>query len=263
MASTYRLGPGSVAINGLGRPLESRFERAVRRTLDAVYRRHVGRTLLDWILSQRDRVLEVRLPPPGFSTATTPVARVRGATPRDEARSTQPGQGALYVLLEVHPRNYPDRDVYQATIIHELTHVVRWMSGTRTPTVTVLRYDNVEEFYGELLANMFWSEVGRPFPHSFGYSRGSVTVPAATSDPFWNQALRAVRGPPTGSAATNQMRSGQSEPAVLLNATQMRTISNLFRQDPDHGRWVRELSQRFGTAFPPLTAVHCPFNPFQ
>jgi hypothetical protein len=251
----------------MGRIHASDFEAAVQRTLRAVYRRKIGRALLDWILSQRARLLEIRPPPTGYSTESMPRARVRGGAPPDEALSTQPGQGAVHVLLEVHPKDFGGRDVYQATIIHELSHVVRWMSGTREPTNSVANYGNIEEYYGELLANMFWSELGLPFPYSFGYSGGTLRISSAVSDRFWDQALLAVRGPAHGSAATTapgaiSPRDGQGQPAVVLNATQMRSISDLVKNDQLHGPRFSGLRGRFPGAFPPLGTVQCAFNPF-
>jgi hypothetical protein len=191
------------------------FQNAVFRVLDAVNRPGTGGAVVRVIrrISPR-RLLVIR--PSARSTPDLAHAYVQAATIFDGDAALAPphgtGQGALVTNLYVTPRHYDQRSDVQATMLHELVHVIRTMKGQRVDSQEVRGYENLEEYLATIVANVLCSE-RHPESFAYGYQHGVGMYRLRGSydlDPFWRN-IDDIVGQGQGQSRVRQRSLAQAE----------------------------------------------------
>lgn len=258
----YRRPARSLRVRG------NAFQDAVFRTLSALNTPGTGGGILRVILRRPGKRLRIR--PVTGSTPQRRRAYVQPATVFDArdslATHAGPGPGSTWTNLHVMPRHYLNEyDLLQVTMVHELAHAGRAMTGT-IENKKVTGYYSLEEYLATIVGNVFCSE---RYPHLFayGYDRRGGEVRYRFSgdrDPFWRNIEDIITG-------------GHAERAPMarfddLSPDQAKELSRRFIADvrpgnpdmPGHGPLMRSFRDTNPILFEALRLVRkAPFNPMR
>ena len=235
------------------------FQEAVFRILSALNHPGTGGAVLRVIIRMSPRKLLVIRPSP-TSNPDVAHAYVQGDTIYDGRDAFAPpqgtGQGAAVTNLFITPRHYGQHSDVQVTMLHELVHVVRSMTGQRADSQPVAGYENLEEYLATIVANVFCSERD-PSSFAYGYQhrvgmfrwRGSYE-----RDPFWRN---------IDDILTQSGRVGPSN-FSQLSSVQAQEVSRRFVADAGHGALMRAFRASNPDLFQALAAVRrAAFNPMR